>query len=699
MAPDAFASTIALREHRLVHGQELGVVRGDGTTVWLDVSAAPIPLEGFGVAVTYGDVSGRKAAESALRHAEQHYGALFNHAAEGVALHRLVRDDEGRVVNYVITDINPQYESIVGLRREQVVNRLGTEVYGTAEPPYLAEFSSAPLTGKSIRFETYFPPLDKHFSISVAPIGADGFATIFFDVSALRKSQEEHEKLSALVENSNELVGLASLDFRLLYMNEAGRRLLGLARDHPLEGMTIFDMAQASARGAIEGQILPQIWARGSWSGEGAVLNHATGDAVPVDINVFLIPSRTTGEPICLAAVMRDIRERVRAREQHARLEGELRQAQKMESIGRLAGGVAHDFNNLLTSILGNTEVVLESMNPADPAYAPLTDVMKAGESAASLTRQLLAFSRKQMIEPKVLNLNALIARMERMLQRIIGEDVALETRLREPGSHVHADAGQIEQIVVNLAVNARDAMPDGGQLVLDTSEAQLDEQGCSRYPGATPGRYVVLAVSDTGLGMDEDTRAHVFEPFFTTKTLGTGLGLATVYGAVSQNGGFVGVESEIGRGSTFRIYLPAVADICDLPAAAAQPGLSLGTETILLVEDDAFVRELARRALASHGFTVLTCGSGPEALTMAAQHEGTIDLLLTDVVMPGMNGRDLALRLAAIRPGLRTLFTSGYADRGIVHQGLLEPGLNFLPKPYTPQTLAEKVRAVLDAR
>jgi two-component system, cell cycle sensor histidine kinase and response regulator CckA len=697
MAPESFAATIALREQRPVRGAEMGVTRDDGTTVWLDVSAAPIPLEGFGVAVTYGDISDRRAAESALRRVEQHYRALFDHAAEGVALHRLVRDADGRVVNYVITDINPQYEAIVGLRRADVIGRLATEAYGTKDPPYLAEYASAPLTGKPVRFETYYPPLDKHFSISVAPIGEEGFATIFFDVTDLRKSQEEHEKLSALVENSSEFVGLANMRGRVLYINEAGRRLAGIPKGGTLDGLTVFNMVPEPARPAVAVQILPQVRAQGSWAGELAIVNHATGDSVPVDMSVFIIPSRATGEPICLAAVMRDIRERVRAREWQDRLESELRQAQKMESVGRLAGGVAHDFNNLLTSILGNTEMLLEAVHPADPIYAPLADVMKAGESAAALTRQLLAFSRKQLIEPKVLDLNGLIANMERMLKRIIGEDVVLETRLGEPVGRVRADAGQIEQIVVNLAVNARDAMPNGGHLVLETGEAEIDEEGCSRYAGARPGRYVVLAVRDTGVGMDEQTRDHVFEPFFTTKAMGTGLGLATVYGAVSQNGGFIGVESELGRGSTFRIHLPAVGEICDLPAAEAQPDLSMGTETILLVEDDALVRDLARRALVGHGFRVITCDSGGDALARAAEHQGTIDLLLTDVVMPGMNGRDLALRLAAIRPGLRMLFTSGYADRGIVHGGHLEPGLNFLPKPYTPQSLTDKVRAVLD--
>ena len=383
LAPDAFAASVALRERRPVRGQVMGVERGDGSTVWLDVSAAPIPIEGYGVAVTYRDISERMRTEAALAHAEQHYRALFDHTNEGIALHRLVRDEKGRVVNYVLVDINPQSRTIVGLRKEDVVGRTATEVYGTEIPPYLAEFSSAPLTGKALRFETYFPPLDKHFSISVAPIGKDGFATIFFDVSELRRSQEAHEQLSALVENSGEFIGLATLDGRVLYLNEAGRRLVGLARSGPVGDVTIDGLAHEATRPLIRSVVLPEVMARGSWAGDTVFLRGADGSAIPVDASVFVVPSKATGAPLCLATVMRDIRERVRAREDHERLEAQLRQAQKMESIGRLAGGVAHDFNNLLTSLLGNTEMVLDTISPADPNRALLADVLKAGESAA----------------------------------------------------------------------------------------------------------------------------------------------------------------------------------------------------------------------------------------------------------------------------------------------------------------------------
>ncbi len=697
LAPEAFAAATALRECRAVRGQVMGVEREDGSTVWLDVSAAPIPLEGYGVAVTYGDISERVRTEAALARAELRYQALFDHSSEGIALHRLVRDAEGRVINYVLLDINPQYEAIVGLRRDDVVGRLATEVYGTDQPPYLAEFSSAPLTGKAVRFETYFPPMDKHFSISVAPLGADGFATIFFDVSELRRSQEAHEQLSALVENSSEFISLASLDGRVMYINEAGRRLVGLPKTFDVTGLTIDAVVPEATRPSIGTVVLPAVMADGAWTGEVSLASFADGSEIPVDVSVFLVPSRRTGAPICLATVMRDIRERVRARETHDRLEDQLRQAQKMESVGRLAGGVAHDFNNLLTSIVGNTEMVLETTSSGDQNYNLLLDILKAGESAASLTRQLLAFSRKQIIAPTVLDLNRLLANMERMLRRIIGEDVTLETRLSAAGANVRADAGQLEQVIVNLSVNARDAMPEGGRLRLETSEVVLDEDACAGLPGARPGSWVVLSVSDSGTGMDDHTRAHLFEPFFTTKSMGTGLGLAMVYGAVTQNGGAISVDSEPGRGTTFRIFLPATQDEPAAAPVARTAAPTAGTETILLVEDEPLVRDMATRALAAAGYQVLTCAGGLEALECAAARTDTIDLLLTDVIMPGMDGRDLSQRLVEQRPGLRVLLTSGYADRGITNDSALVPGVNFLPKPYTPHGLTTMVRAILD--
>ena len=626
------------------------------------------------------------------------YRALFDHTAEGIALHRLIRDPDGHVIDYRITGVNPQYEAIVGLSRDQVVGRLGSEVYAVTPAPYLAEFSSAPLTGRPVRFETHFAPMDKHFSISVAPLGTDGFATIFFDITAMKRSQQEHETLVALVESSSEFTGLATLDGKVFYLNEAGRRLAGLDKAQSLEGLSIFDFVPPADRTWLAGSVLPAVRDRGAWTGEGALQNLRTGAALRVDTGVFVIPSRETGQPLCLAAVMHDVTERERAREQRERLEDQLRQAQKMESVGRLAGGVAHDFNNLLTVILGNVESVLDALNPVDPIYQPLTEVQRAGESAASLTRQLLAFSRKQLIEPTVVNLNTLIGTMERMLRRIIGEDVTLETRPAPALGSVRADAGQIEQVIVNLSLNARDAMPAGGRVVIETADVEVGEEMCRSNPGARPGRFVRLAISDTGGGMTDDEKAKAFEPFFTTKPKGTGLGLAMVYGAVSQHGGFVGLKSEVGRGTTVEVFLPATPAEADVTSDRGAVESAAGAETILLVEDEPLVRDLTERALSRLGYRVLAYSDGAAALAAAESFRGPIHLLLTDVVMPGMNGRELAARMAEVRPEVRTLFASGHTSDVMLRHGLLESGLQFIAKPYTPHTLAAKVRAVLDA-
>jgi PAS domain S-box-containing protein len=648
--------------------------------------------------VTTNPTTGDAVAGEDLPLSLEAYRALFDHAAEGIALHRLVRDAGGQVIDYVITGVNQRYEAIIGLSRDQVVGRQGSEIYGVAPAPYLAEFSSAPLTGKPLRFETYFAPMDRHFSISVAPLGPDGFATIFFDVTEATRSQEKQETLSALVESSSAFTGLATLDGGVFYLNEAARRLAGVEADQRLEDLSIFDFIPQADRAWLADRVLPVVRSRGAWNGQGSLLNLKTGASLRVDCGVFVIPSRTTGRPLCLAAVMHDITERERAREHRERLEDQLRQAQRMESVGRLAGGVAHDFNNLLTVILGNLESVLAALNPADPICQPLTEVQRASESAAALTRQLLAFSRKQVIEPTAVNLNALLANLEGMLRRIIGEDVALETRPAVELSSVRADAGQLEQVIVNLSVNARDAMPEGGRLVIEAADVEVGDEMCGVNPAARPGQFVRLSFSDTGAGMSEDALAHAFEPFFTTKATGTGLGLAMVYGAVSQNGGFVNLTSEAGRGTTVDVFLPAVPS-AEAASAADTPGPSrTGAETILLVEDDLVVRELTERALRRHGYRVLACSDGAAALAAAGSFQEPIHLLLTDVVMPEMNGRELAVRMALIRPETRILFTSGHPSDVMLRHGLLEPGPHFIAKPYTPHTLAAKVRAVLDA-
>ena len=382
-------------------------------------------------------------------------------------------------------------------------------------------------------------------------------------------------------------------------------------------------------------------------------------------------------------------------------LEEQFHQAQKMEAVGRLAGGVAHDFNNLLTAILGSADLVLESLKPAAAEREEVEEIRKAALRAADLTRQLLAFSRQQVVAPTVLNPNTVVADMDKLLRRLLGEDVALRTVLAPDLATVKADPSQLEQVLLNLAVNARDAMPNGGKLTIETQNVELDQEYVRGHLAAQPGSYVMLAVSDTGVGMDAATQARIFEPFFTTKERGkgTGLGLATVYGIVKQSGGWIWVYSEPGQGTTFKVYLPRVTE----PAAPAAPSPARpvsvrGSETILVVEDEEVIRNLVRKVLKANGYTVLVAGTGSDAERVAGAHAGPIHLLMTDVVLPGLNGREVARRLVAQRAGIRVLFLSGYTDDAIVHHGVLDPGVAFLQKPFSPAVLGRKVREVLDS-
>jgi CheY-like chemotaxis protein len=372
-----------------------------------------------------------------------------------------------------------------------------------------------------------------------------------------------------------------------------------------------------------------------------------------------------------------------------------------MEAVGRLAGGIAHDFNNLLTVITSYSDILLEDLASQDPRRGDVEEIGKAAASAARLTRQLLAFSRQQVLEPRVLDLNASLASADKLLRRLLGEDIELVTAPAPSLGTVKADPGQLEQVIVNLAVNARDAMPEGGKLTLETANADMDDAYVREHPAAKPGSYVVLAVSDTGVGMDEETQRRIFEPFFTTKEAGkgTGLGLATVYGIVKQSGGFIWVYSEPGHGTTFKIYLPRVEEPVDAETRPVPPLGSLrGTETVLLVEDAAAVRAVIHQTLDRLGYRVLEAPNGEAALHLATKHRGPIHLLLTDVVMPELGGRQLAERLSALRPELRVLYASGYTDDAVVRHGVLKPGIAYLQKPFTPEVLALKVREVLDA-
>lgn len=400
-----------------------------------------------------------------------------------------------------------------------------------------------------------------------------------------------------------------------------------------------------------------------------------------------------------------DVTEQALAKEEHAKLAAQLRQAQKMEAIGRLAGGVAHDFNNLLTCILGNLSLAETRLEQTSPLLRHLAVATAAAESAATLTRQLLAFGRKQVIDPRPVNLSTLIERVRGMLERMIGESIALSIRCADDLWYVQADPGQLEQVLVNLLVNARDAIMGTGEVRVETSNLELTAPRPDVPSTLALGRYVVLTVEDTGRGMSEIVRSRLFEPFFTTKETGagTGLGLATVYGAIQQNGGSIVVDSELGRGSTFRIFLPQVdvepsafTEVITPPPPSRPRG---GTETILLVEDEPLVLELAHCALQESGYTVLACAGADVALRTFADYPQAIDLLVTDVVMPRMNGRELAGRISALRPGIAVLYSSGYGEDIIARQGVLEAGLHFLEKPYRPSDLLLKVREILDSR
>ncbi len=449
------------------------------------------------------------------------------------------------------------------------------------------------------------------------------------------------------------------------------------------DGLAALEIAR-SRRGDI-----PFLLVSGSLGEDRAV------EALKAGATDYLVKGHLTRLAPALLRALQDNEERAGRRD----LERQLQQAQKMEAIGQLAGGIAHDFNNLLTAIIGYSELILVRLPEDDPTVADVREIKGAGERAATLTRQLLAFSRKQIVDPRVLDLNAVVANMEKLLRRVIGEDIELRTVLAADLGRVKIDPGQVEQVVMNLAVNARDAMPRGGALVIETVNAELDEGYARTHVAVRPGPHVMLVVSDTGTGMDEATKARLFEPFFTTKTpgKGTGLGLATVYGIVKQAGGNIWVYSEPGHGTTFKVYLPRVDEAAEpLGLEPAGPPRG-GFEVVLLVEDDAAVRALVREALGSYGYRVLEAADAEQALRLAEEHGAGIALLITDVVMPRTGGRELARRLTELRPDTKVLFLSGYTSDAILHHGILDRGVAFLQKPFTPEALARRVRQILD--
>jgi two-component system cell cycle sensor histidine kinase/response regulator CckA len=506
-----------------------------------------------------------------------------------------------------------------------------------------------------------------------------------------RRLLEREEMFKLISENAVDMIAVVDADGQRIYNSPSYERILGytaeflrdtspLEQIHPDDLPEVLKAAKEAQHSGVGRRIEYRMRRKdGVW-----LFLESTASAV----------RNAAGAVEKLVIVNRDISER-------RQLEEQLRQSQKMDAIGRLSGGVAHDFNNLLGVIIGYTEVLQDHIKEGDRLRVCVDQVLEAGKRAASLTRQLLAFSRQQVLEPKVLILNGVVSDMEKMLRRMIGEDVELTTRLDPALGKVRADQGQIEQVVMNLAVNARDAMPEGGKLSIETANTEMDQAFVKRYayPVQT-GAYILLTVSDTGTGMDHATRQRIFEPFFTTKEKGkgTGLGLSMVYGVVKQSGGYIDVDSTVGEGTCFRIYLPRINQDADVNATHINPPAALqGKETILLVEDEENLRTLTRNLLELYGYSVLEAVNGTEALTMSRQSTSAIHLLLTDIVMPGIGGRALAQKLSQERPDMKVVYMSGYTGQTIGGQAVLNPGAFFLQKPFTRENLARKIREALE--
>lgn len=559
-------------EHRIIHK--------NGDVKW--VRNTPVPrYDREGKLIAYDglivDITERKKAEEALLESEKKLQSLYNSMTELMVLHEVIYDTSGKAIDYRILDCNPAFTLITGIQRDKAIGALASQLYGSGEAPYLDIYAHVTEIGEPTHFDTYFAPMNKHFSISVFSPGKGFFATVASDITDRKLVEEEHRKLQE-----------------------------------------------------------------------------------------------------------------------------QLLHSQKMEAVGLLAGGVAHDFNNILTAIIGYANIIKMKMKNGDPLKSHLDQVLKASERGANLTQSLLAFSRKQLISPRPVDLNIIIRNVQKLLSRVITEDIELKVLLDESNLIIMADSGQMEQVLMNLATNAKDAMPYGGVLTIKTEKAAIDEEFTKQYGFGDMGEYALLSVMDTGIGMDEITRERVFEPFFTTKEVGrgTGLGLAMVYGAIKQNSGYIIASSEPERGATFNIYLPLIKTMAMKEETSQIVELIRGgTETVLIAEDDESLRELAASVLKEFGYTVIEAKDGHDALEKFNEHKDKVKLLIFDVIMPKMNGKDAYDEIRKSSPEIKVLFVSGYTSELVHKKGIIDSGLNFLPKPLLPNQLLKKTRDILDEK
>lgn len=636
------------------------------------------------------EIAERKRAEIALRESEDRYRNLFNSIIDPLFVY-----DRG---NLSVLAVNDAAVERYGYSREEFMVMTIRDLRGADDAPVLPdELSTTGSDGRNRGSGKHQTRNGATIDVEITAHSLDfsgrpACVVQVRDVTEIRRAQAEVAQksrlLQAVVEGTSDAVFVKDLDGRYLLFNDAAARSVGMSVDEVIgkDDTALFNLEDARTvmdndRGVISSNEVH------------IVEEHLLSGGVQRVFHALKAPYRDEdGKVVGVVGVSRDITE-------HRKLEEQLRQSQKMEAIGRLAGGVAHDFNNLLTIISGHAELLQTAFGASEADVESLNAIGEASERAAALTRQLLGFSRKSMLQPKVLDVNAVIEETGKMLRRLIGEDIHFTTVLAPRLNLVKVDPGQLSQMLMNLAVNARDAMPKGGSLTIETGNVELSADYADTHLDCRPGPHVMLAMTDTGCGMSREVAARIFEPFFTTKEVGkgTGLGLAMVFGIVQQSEGCIHVYSEPGRGSTFRIYLPAVdAQAMEDDRTEALSDLR-GTETILLVEDDDGVRGLARRCLESYGYTVIAASDGREALGIAQAHRGALHLVLTDVVMPTMGGPELAEHLRKQFSQVKVLFTSGYTDDAVVRHGLLSANVSFIQKPYSPKALGAKVRHVLD--
>jgi PAS domain S-box-containing protein len=680
--------------------------------IWSTVGAFALLLVAL-AGVTFGLLRTRQA-ERKVRRSREDLRTTLNSIGDAV----IATDMAGRVVR-----MNPVAERLTGWTAQVAVDRPLTEVFkiidARSRQPIAAPVEEVLRTDKVVGLANHTVLIARdgteyQIADSAAPIRAKGDAVtgvvlVFRDVTEEYRVRRQLAESEARMKLALQGAELGTWDWNVtsghVAFDERWAAMLGCQRDELEPHLSTWeDRLHPEDRPHVDAALQAHL------DGETAVyeaeyrMRHDAGHWIWVLDKGRVIERDAQGQPARMCGTHLDVSARKRAEDEHRELEAQLRQSQRLESIGLLAGGVAHDFNNILTAIFGNTELAMDELQSHLPGARGVLEGMheieKSVERAATLTRQLLAFGRRQVLHPQVLDLNTILRELSKMLRRLVPEQIALRLIYDPRLGAVRADPGQLEQVIVNLVVNARDAMPDGGELVVETGHVTLDEAGAAAIANADPGPYTVLRVTDTGIGMDDATRERVFEPFFTTKPVGagTGLGLSTVYGIVQQAGGCISLESTPGSGTTFRIYIPIVVDA----AAPRAPDESLqpppgGTETILVCEDDTAVREFTAQVLKVAGYKVLVAADATEALSRADQHDRVLHLLVTDVVMPGMNGRDLADALTARRPDLQVLFVSGYASNVIADQGVIEHNVNFLEKPYRRSDLLRRIRAILD--